>query len=258
MTFKNLVLEHRGPVTLVTVNRPEKLNALNGDTIAQLQQAIDFLAERHETRAVVLTGAGSKAFVAGADISEIREQSPTQAHALSSRGQALMRRIESLPKPVIAAINGFALGGGLELALACHLRYASSTARMGLPEIKLGLLPGFGGTQRLTRLIGRSRALEMMLVGEPIDAATAKDFGLINHLCEPQTLVEDSLQMAQQLAAAAPEAIAAILQSVDLGLGASIDQGLALESARFSLCCSTPNMREGTLAFLEKRKADFS
>jgi len=258
MEFENLDITRRGAVALLTVSRPDKLNALNAATIAELDRAFVSLTDNDGTRAIVLTGAGEKAFVAGADIAEIRATDGPAAQRFAARGQALMRRIETAPVPVLAAINGFALGGGLELALACHLRYASGNARLGLPEIKLGLIPGFGGTQRLTRAVGRARALEMMLSGEPIDARTAHRYGLVLEVAEPGELLEHALGVAEQLAAAAPFARRQILACVHAGEDLPLERALELETAKFALCCATDDMREGTGAFLEKRKPRFT
>jgi len=258
MNFENLQLDQHDTVATLTVARLEKLNALNCKTVDELHQAFENLARQREVRAIVVTGAGNKAFVAGADIGEIRDQTPLDAQHFSRRGQRLMRRIETMPKPVIAAINGFALGGGLELALACHFRYASENARLGLPEIRLGIIPGFGGTQRLSRLVGRSRAIEMMLTGEPIDASTAERYGIVQGVVGAGEVLDHASGIAARLAQAAPHAVRAILETVDRGLNMPIDQALDFETARFALCCATDDMREGTAAFLEKRKPDFT
>ena len=258
MNYENLQLDLHGNVALLTVARPDKLNALDRKTLGELHQAFGDLADDTEIRAIVLTGAGEKAFVAGADIAEIRDQSPLDARRFSERGQQLMRRIETMSKPVIAAINGYCLGGGLQLALACHFRYASENARLGLPEIKLGIIPGFGGTQRLSRLIGRSRALEMILTGEPVDARTAEGYGIVQSVVAAGEVAEHALGVARRLAEAAPHAIGAILETVDNGLDMPLEQGLGFETARFALCCATEDMREGTAAFLEKRKPEFT
>lgn len=258
MQFENLQVEWRGPVAIVTIDRPDKLNALNRRTIEELHQAFDTFAGDDEVRAVVVTGAGDKAFVAGADISEIRDQTPLQARGFSERGQQLMRRIETMRKPVIAAINGFALGGGLELALACHLRYAADGARLGLPEIKLGIIPGFGGTQRLARVAGKGRALEMMLAGEPVDAETAERHGIVQGVVFDGLVLDRATGFAQRLAKSAAHATSAILAATDRGPDMSLDAALAFETARFALCCATEDMREGTAAFLEKRKPEFT
>lgn len=258
MNHDNLKIDTHGSVAVLTVDRPEKLNALNRQTVAELHQAFEEFSRNDSIRAIVVTGAGEKAFVAGADISEIRDQTPLDARHFSARGQQLMRRIETMTKPVIAAINGYCLGGGLELALACHIRYASENARLGLPEIKLGILPGFGGTQRLSRLIGRSRALEMILTGEPVDARTAEGYGIVQGVVADGEVSDHARNVARRLASAAPHAIGAILETVDKGLDMPLEQGLGFETAQFALCCATEDMREGTAAFLEKRKPEFT
>ena len=245
-------------VATLKIDRPEKLNALNRRVLEALQEAFASLADDESVRAIVLTGAGDKAFVAGADIAEIREQSPVQARAFSALGQALMSRIQHMEKPVIAAVNGFALGGGLELAMACHLRLASDRARLGLPEIKLGIMPGFGGTQRLARLVGPARALDLALSGEPVDAETAERIGLVHRVVPHDELADAADERAAALAAAAPEAVRGILQAVQASDDVPLAQGLALETARFAVCCATEDMKEGTSAFLEKRRPAFS
>lgn len=258
MNYQNLQLEQRERVATLTISRPEKLNALNHRTIDELLAAFQSLDDRAEIRVVVVTGAGEKAFVAGADIGEIRDQSPLQARQFSKVGQRLMRRVETMSKPVIAAVNGFALGGGLELALACHFRYASENARLGLPEIKLGIIPGFGGTQRLSRLVGRSRAIEMMLTGEPVDARTAERYGIVQGVVAQGEVHQHALEIAGRLAEAAPHAVRAILDAVDRGLDMPLDPALDFETSQFALCCASEDMREGTSAFLEKRKPNFT
>ncbi|CAD7718364.1 Short-chain-enoyl-CoA hydratase [Xanthomonas hydrangeae] len=251
-----LIADHAS-VRTIRVNRPDKLNALNQDTMRALDQAFQDAASADDVRVVVLTGAGPKAFVAGADIAEMRDLSAMQGREFSLLGQQLMRRIERMPKPVIAMINGFALGGGLELAMACHLRIAAATARLGQPEINLGLIPGFGGTQRLLRLTGRAAALELCLLGQPIDATRALQLGLLNRVVEPEALQEETLALAQRLAAAAPLALRGILDAVVFGGECAIEEGLQLETAQFALLFASDDMREGTRAFLEKRPAHF-
>lgn len=258
MDFENLTVDATGPIARVAVDRPERLNALNHATIAELDRALRALADDPAVRVVVLRGSGDKAFVAGADITEIRDQSPVEARGFSRAGQALMSRIADFEKPVIAAVNGYALGGGLELALACHLRLASDNAKLGLPEIKLGIMPGFGGSQRLARLVGPARALELMLTGEPVDAATALSLGIVNHVVSADQLDDRVDALATGLAGAAPEAVRGILQAVRQGLDGPLEAGLALETARFAVCCSTDDMKEGTGAFLEKRAPQFT
>ncbi len=257
MNFDHLRIQRHDAVALITIARPDRLNALNLAIISELDEAVASLVEEDEIGALVVTGDGPKAFVAGADIAEIRSMSAIQARRFAQRGQALMRRIETASKPVVAAVNGFALGGGLELALSCHLRYASRGARLGLPEVKLGLIPGFGGTQRLARAVGRQRALEMMLTGEPIDADAAFRYGLLLEVLAPDALLEHAIASAARLAQAAPVARERILASVDAGLDLPLERALALEISYFAECCASEDMREGTGAFLEKRKPAF-
>ncbi|SOT99112.1 3-hydroxybutyryl-CoA dehydratase [Xanthomonas arboricola pv. fragariae] len=251
-----LIADHAS-VRTITVNRPDKLNALNQETLRALDNAFAEASSADDIRVVILTGAGPKAFVAGADIAEMRNLSAMQGREFSLLGQQLMRRIERMPKPVIAMVNGFALGGGLELAMACHLRIAASSARLGQPEINLGLIPGFGGTQRLLRLTGRAAALELCLLGLPIDAARAFQLGLVNRVVEPEALQDETLALAQRLAAAAPLALRGILDAVVFGGECAIEEGLQLETAQFALLFASDDMREGTGAFLEKRPAHF-
>lgn len=257
MPFENLLVEDRDAVRVITVNRPDKLNALNAQTLAELHAAFDAAEADAGVRVVVLTGAGPKAFVAGADISQMNGLTPVQARDFSRRGQALMRRIEGLAKPVIAMVNGFALGGGLELAMACHLRVAADTAKLGQPEINLGLIPGFGGTQRLLRLAGRSAALELCLLGAPVDAARAQALNLVQRVVPAAELEAQVMALAAQLAAAAPQALRGILDTVLLAGEASLEVGLDYETQCFALAFSTDDMKEGTGAFLERRKPVF-
>ena len=257
MSFENLSVVTRGGVHTIAVKRPSKLNALNRQTLQELYGAVIDASGDDKVRVIVLTGAGDKAFVAGADIGEIRDQDALEARRFSQFGQDLMSMIQSLDKPVIAAINGFALGGGMELALACHLRIASRNARLGLPEVKLGIMPGFGGTQRLVRLVGTTLALELALSGEPIGAERAYEIGLVNRVVEPDQLEQAVQDLAAPLAQAAPESVRGILQATLQGAEINLEAGLALETARFALCCATEDMQEGTSAFLEKRKPSF-
>ena len=257
MAYRNLEITHRGAVHTIVVNRPDKLNALNRETLNELTLAFAQAAQDDAVRVVVLTGAGEKAFVAGADIAEMNGYTPVQAQAFSRAGQRLMSSIERLGKPVIARIQGFALGGGMELAMACHLRVASEKAKFGQPEINLGLIPGFGGTQRLLRLAGRGAALELCLTGAVINAQRAYELGLVTRLVAPEALDEAVNTLADQLAVAAPLAAAGILDAVLQGGESAIDQGLEFETQGFALAFSTEDMREGTMAFLEKRKAEF-
>jgi enoyl-CoA hydratase len=257
MAYRNLDISNRGAVRTITVNRPDKLNALNRDTLNELTLAFAQAAQDDSVRAVVLTGAGEKAFVAGADIAEMHGYTPVQAQGFSRTGQRLMSSIERLGKPVIARIQGFALGGGMELAMACHLRVASEKAKFGQPEINLGLIPGFGGTQRLLRLAGRGAALELCLTGAPINAQRAYELGIVTRVVAAEALDDTVSALADQLAAAAPLAAAGILDAVLQGGETGIDQGLEFETQGFALAFSTEDMREGTTAFLEKRKAEF-
>lgn len=258
MTESPLLVADRGAVRQITVNRPDKLNALNAATLDALLAAFEAAANDPSVRAVILTGAGPKAFVAGADISEMNTLSPVQGRDFSLRGQKLMRRIEKMPKPVIGMINGFALGGGLELAMGCHLRIAADSAKIGQPEINLGLIPGFGGTQRLLRLAGRAATLELCLVGTPIDAARAKELGIVNRVVPAAELEAETYKLAEQFAASAPLALRGVLDCVAVGGECGIEEGLEYETAQFGLMFSTDDMREGTQAFLERRKPAFT
>jgi enoyl-CoA hydratase len=257
MAYRNLEIANRGAVRTITVNRPDKLNALNRETLNELTLAFSQAAQDDAVRVVVLTGAGEKAFVAGADIAEMNGYSPVQAQGFSRTGQRLMSLIERLGKPVIARIQGFALGGGMELAMACHLRVASEKAKFGQPEINLGLIPGFGGTQRLLRLAGRGATLELCLTGALVNAQRAYELGVVTRVVAPEALDEAVNTLADQLAQAAPLAAAGILDAVLQGGETTIDQGLEFETQAFALAFSTEDMREGTTAFLEKRKAEF-
>ncbi|WP_242112129.1 enoyl-CoA hydratase-related protein [Luteimonas aquatica] len=252
-----LLINDHGAVRVVTVNRPDKLNALNAATLDALHAAFDAAAADEAVRAVVLTGAGPKAFVAGADIAEMAGLTPVQGRDFSQRGQRMMRRVERMPKPVIAMINGFALGGGLELAMCCHLRIAADSAKVGQPEINLGLIPGFGGTQRLARLAGRAAALELCLLGAPIDAARAQQLGIVNRVLPAAELEAETMKLAAQLAAAAPLALRGILDCIVHGSEIGLEEALEFETAQFGLIFSTQDMREGTAAFLERRKPAF-
>ncbi|WP_394004720.1 enoyl-CoA hydratase/isomerase family protein [Luteimonas sp. WGS1318] len=252
-----LLIDDRDGVRVITIHRPDKLNALNSATLDALHAAFDDAADAPEVRAIVLTGAGPKAFVAGADIAEMADLRPVEGRDFSLRGQRMMRRVELLPKPVIAMINGFALGGGLELAMCCHLRIAADTAKIGQPEINLGLIPGFGGTQRLLRLAGRAAALELCLTGTPIDAARAQALGIVNRVVPAADLETETMALATRLANAAPLALRGILDCINIGGESAIGEGLEYEAAQFGLAFSTEDMREGTRAFLERRKPEF-
>jgi enoyl-CoA hydratase len=242
----------------VAVNRPEKLNALNRKTMDELHDCFQEIERDDEVRAVILTGAGEKAFVGGADINELAVQTPVEGKELSRRGQKILDLIEQLGKPVIAAVNGYALGGGCELALACTIRIASENARLGQPEVKLGLIPGYAGTQRLPRLVGKGRALEMVLSGEPVSAAEAYRIGLVNQVVPAQDLMATAEKLAQKILANAPLAVKFALEAVNHGLEMTQAEGQFLEANLFGLCCTTADMKEGTRAFLEKRPARFT
>lgn len=244
-------------IRTITVNRPDKLNALNRETLEALDAAFAEAATATDVRVVVLTGAGPKAFVAGADIAQMRGLTPVQGRDFGQLGHRLMRRIETLPKPVIAMVNGFALGGGLEMAMACHLRVAADTAKVGQPEINLGLIPGFGGSQRLLRLTGRAATLELCLLGTPIDAARAFQLGIVNKVVAADELEAETMKLATQLAKAAPLALRGILDCVVHGGECALPEGLEFEAAQFGFVFATEDMREGTGAFLERRPAEF-
>ena len=258
MPDENLTIERDGAVAVLTVTRPTVLNALNNETITELENAVSRLAADGEVRAVVLTGAGDKAFIAGADIRELAVLTPVTAETLAARGHALCHAIERMGKPVIAAINGYALGGGCELAMACTLRIAADKAKLGQPEIGLGLLPGYGGTQRLPRLVGSGRALEMMLTGAPIDAEEAWRIGLVNRVVPRAELMPRTIDLARRIAAQAPIAARCILAAVREGVGMTLADGCAHEASLFGLAAATSDWREGTSAFLEKRSPRFT
>ncbi len=255
MTFDNLLLERDGAVAILTFNRPKVLNALNAATLGELEAALHALKSDDDVRAVVLTGAGEKAFVAGADINELAVLTPVQGKEHARHGQRVFDLIEHLGKPVIAAINGFALGGGCELAMACTLRVAADTARLGQPEINLGIIPGYAGSQRLPRLVGKGRALEILLTGDMISAQRAYEIGLVNQVVPAGDLVAATKKLAETLAGKAPIATRYILEAVNHGLDMPLGQGQFLETALFGAIASTEDTREGTTAFLEKRKA---
>ncbi len=253
----HVVVETAEGLATVTITRPEKLNALNAELIQEIGQAFHALAADEAVRGVVLTGAGEKAFVAGADIAELSRMGPVSGVTVSRQGQDVFRFIELLRKPVVAAVNGFALGGGLELALACHLRIASENARFGLPEVKLGIIPGYGGTVRLPRLVGRGRALQMILTGEMIGAEDAQRFGLVNDVVPQPMLLDAARGLARKIMGNGPIAVALALEAVDHGYHASTEDALRLESDLFGLLAATEDMREGMAAFLEKRSPSF-
>jgi enoyl-CoA hydratase len=257
MSFENLLVEQDDAVAVLTINRPHVLNALNSATVDDLRRAILDLKRDDAVRAIVLTGAGEKSFVAGADINELAALAPVQGREHALRGQHVLDLIENLGKPVVAAINGYALGGGCELAMACTLRIAADTARIGQPEINLGIIPGYGGTQRLSRLVGKGAALEILLTGKQLTAAEALQLGLVNRVVPAATLLSEAKALAGELAAKAPVAVRYIIDAVNRGLEVSFDKGQFLEATLFGLVASTEDMREGTAAFLEKRKPVF-
>lgn len=257
MTFRNLLTETREGIAFVTINRPKQLNALNEETIGELDKLFSDLELDAAVKGVIVTGSGEKAFVAGADIKELAGETPTTGHQTTLRGQSVMRRIETSGKPVVVAINGFALGGGMELALACHIRVAAEEAKMGLPEVKLAVIPGYGGTQRLARIVGRGRALELILTGEMIDATEAHRIGLVNRVVPRAELLGAAEALMRKILANGPLAIRYAIRAVDKGLDGSLDEGLDLEASLFGILCATEDMKEGMQAFLEKRAAKF-
>jgi len=244
-------------IATITVNRPDKLNALNDATIAELGRAIDEANARDDVAAVLLTGAG-RSFIAGADISELESQSPLEAQRRARVGQTIFRRFETSPKPTVAAINGFALGGGCELAMACHVRIASEKAKLGQPEAKLGIVPGYGGTQRLPRLVGRGAALRLLLTGDMIDAAEAHRLGLVDQVVAPEALIDTARAMLTAMASNAPLALAGCIEAVNRGLDVPLEEGCTIESDFFGLLSATADMKEGMRAFLEKRAPNFT
>jgi enoyl-CoA hydratase len=257
MSFENLLLDRDGAVAVLTINRPQVLNALNTQTLDELRRAVLDVKHDAGVRAVVITGAGEKSFVAGADINELAVQSPAQGKEHALRGQHVFDLIENMGKPVIAAINGYALGGGCELAMACTLRVAADTAKLGQPEINLGIVPGYGATQRLPRLVGKGVALDLLLTGRQITAQDALQIGLVNRVVAASSLMTEVRALAAELASKAPIAAQYIIEAVNRGLEVSYDKAQFLEATLFGLVASTDDMREGTKAFLEKRKPAF-
>src|SRR5881394_3662126 len=257
MSFENILVDRDGASAVITINRPKVLNALNTQTLDELRRAVLDLKQDDSTRVVVLTGAGEKSFVAGADINELAVQTPISGREHALRGQHVLDLIEHMGKPVIAAINGYALGGGCELAMACTIRIAADTAKLGQPEINLGIIPGYAGTQRLARLVGKGRALELLLTGDQIPAAEAHRLGLVNLVVPAAELMAEVKKLAAALAAKAPVAVRYILEAVNKGLEMPFAQAQIFEATLFGLVASTADMREGTAAFLEKRKPAF-
>jgi enoyl-CoA hydratase len=258
MPYTNLTFDVRDRIATITINRPDKLNALNDATIAELDAAISEVIARKDVGGAIVTGSGAKAFVAGADIAELATQGSLDGRTRAMVGQRIFTRFEQSPKPVIAAINGFALGGGLELALACHIRIASENAKMGLPEVKLGIGPGYGGTQRLPRLIGKGRALQLMLTAEMTDAAEAYRIGLVNKVVPAAELISAAEAMLKQILANGPVAVAFCIEAVNRGLDTTLEEGLVIEANHFGLIATTADMKEGMSAFLAKRPASFT
>ena len=257
MSYENIKVETRDAVAIVTVNRPEKLNALNDRTVEELEQAFTAIGSEASVRGVILTGAGEKAFVAGADIGELSTQSPVDGRERSLRGQRVLDRIEGLGKPVVAAVNGFALGGGCELAMACHVRVASDNARLGTPEVKLGIMCGYAGTQRLSRLVGKGRALELLLTGEMVDAAEAYRIGLVNKVVAKDQLLAEAEALLRKMLGNGPLSLRFTLDAVNRGLEMPFAEAQTYEATLFGLICTTEDMKEGTAAFLEKRPPKF-
>jgi enoyl-CoA hydratase len=257
MTYQTLLFDVRDGLAFVTINRPDKLNALNDQVMAELADAAERIATEKEIKGAILTGAGPKAFIAGADIGDLSRQGPFDGKARAMRGQAVLRRIETGGKPVLAAVNGFALGGGCELAMACHLRIASENAKFGQPEVKLGIAPGYGGTQRLPRLVGKGVALQLILTGEIIDAQEAYRIGLVNRVVPAADLLVESEKMMRGILAMAPLAVRLCIEAVDEGFEMTLDEGLLFEANHFGLLAATHDMKEGTTAFLEKRPPRF-
>lgn len=255
--YKNLDLSLADSILTITISRPESLNALNIETIGEIKIAMEEAYDNPEVGGIIITGAGEKAFVAGADITEIAELNEMNGRRFAENGQEVFAAIENCEKPVIAAVNGFALGGGCELAMACHFRLASANAKFGQPEVNLGIIPGYGGTQRLTQLIGKGRAMELMMTGEMISAEKALEIGLVNHVTEQQSeLLPKAKDIMQTILTKAPLAIAMVINSVNTGCNPS-DNGYQMEANSFATCCRTEDFKEGTTAFLEKRKANF-
>lgn len=257
MNYQNINLELKGAVSIVTINRPDKLNALNLLTMEELRQVFSWLKTNDSVSVVILTGMGEKSFVAGADISELNSLNMLEGKAFAESGQSIFNLIENLDKPVIAAVNGFALGGGCELALACHIRLASENAKFGQPEVNLGIIPGYGGTQRLTRLVNSGRAAEMILTGDIIKADEALRIGLVNHVYPQNELMDKAMEMAEKIASKAFHAVRLALKSINIADEISSKEGQAYEAAMFAMCCGTEDFKEGTKAFLEKRKPEF-
>ena len=257
MTYENIIFDITDRIATITFNRPKSLNALNRALLSEFAAALDRVEENEDIRVLVLTGSGDKAFVAGADITEINQLGPLGAKHFARRGLDAINRLPQLPIPVIAAVNGYALGGGTEMALGCDFIYAAETAHFGLPEINLGIIPGFGGTQRLARLIGGNMARELIYTGKMINAAEALRLGIVNKTCAPDQLMSDVTEIAATIASKGRVALRAAKQSINNGLNVDLVSGLAMENDAFALCLASEDAREGTSAFLEKRKPEF-
>jgi enoyl-CoA hydratase/carnithine racemase len=257
MSFENILVDKKNSIAYVTINRPKVLNALNMATMEELRAAFTDIKNDASTRVAILTGSGEKAFIAGADIGELSKHGAISGKEYTHKGQSVLDVIENLGKPVIACINGFALGGGCELAMACTMRLASASAKLGQPEVKLGIIPGYGGTQRLPRLVGKGVAMQLVLTGEMISADEALRIGLVNELIAPAELIPRAEAIAQKIIANAPLAIQYAMEAVNHGLDLSLADGLYLEATLFGVCCATEDKTEGTTAFLEKRPAQF-
>ena len=257
MDYNNLLFEQKDKIAFITINRPDKLNALNKETLIEIGQAFDEIANDDSIKGVLITGSGEKAFVAGADILEISTLDNISGTEFALEGQEVFNKIENCSKPVVAAVNGFALGGGCELALACHIRYASENAKFGQPEVNLGVIPGFGGTQRLSRIIGKGRALELLMSGNMVDANEAYRIGLVNKVLPQSELISESEKLLNTILSKGPYAVSMIIEAVNEGLDKKLDVALNHEANLFGQTCATEDMREGTIAFLEKRKPDF-
>jgi len=258
MAYQTLLFDVKDGVAVVTINRPDKLNALNDQVMAELADAAEKIATDPAIQGTILTGAGPKSFVAGADISDLAKQGPFDGKARAMRGQGVLRRLETCGKPVIAAVNGFALGGGCELAMACHIRIASENAKFGQPEVKLGIAPGYGGTQRLPRLVGKGVALQLILTAEMIDAAEAYRIGLVNKVVPTNELMAESEKVLRGILSMGPLAVRLSMEAIDSGLEMTLDEGLLLEANHFGLLAATEDTKEGLSAFLEKRPAKFT
>jgi enoyl-CoA hydratase/carnithine racemase len=257
MTYENILLEKKNAIAYVTINRPKVLNALSLATMEELGAAFREIKDDSSIRVAILTGSGEKAFVAGADIGELAKQDPVSGKKFAHRGQAVLDLIENLGKPVIACVNGFALGGGCELALACTMRLASDNAKLGQPEVKLGILPGYGGTQRLPRLVGKGLAMQMILAGEMITAQEAYRIGLVNEVVAAAELIPRAEAIAAKIIANAPLAVQYAMEAINRGMDMTLAEGQFVEAALFGVCCATEDKKEGTTAFLEKRAAAF-